>query len=195
MTVGQMKEMLRGTLNPKRYIHSLGVCDTAVRLARLYGADEEKAYLAGLLHDCAKCYDGEGQRAVCEKYGVHLTEDDILCPPVIHAPLGAAVARAEYGIEDEEILRAIALHTTGGRDMTVLDKIIYISDMTEPSRDYPGVEELRSAAENGLDRAMLLSLRRTLEFNLAKNKIIHPDTITAYNSVLKDHNFRSKIYF
>jgi len=184
MTIEQMKERLQGTLKPKRYIHSLGVCDTAVRLAKLYGADEEKAYLAGLLHDCAKCFDNETQTEMCRKYGVELTEDDILCPPVIHAPLGAAVARAEYGIEDKEILRAIALHTTGGKDMTALDKIIYISDMIEPSREYPGVEELRRAAENGLDSAILLSLRRTLEFNLAKNKIIHPDTITAWNSLI-----------
>ena len=184
MTDKEMKARLKSILKPKRYVHSLGVCDTAVKMAKLFGVDKEKAYLAGLLHDCAKCFDNQKQTELCAQYGIELSEITIKCPAVIHAPLGAAVARAEYGIEDEDILRAISLHTTGGCDMTKLDKIIYIADMIEPSRDYKGVDELRREAKKDLDNAMFMALQSTLKFNLKKGSLIHPDTIDAWNDLL-----------
>lgn len=181
-----MKEKLKKVLRESRYRHSIGVCETAVELARLYGADEEKAYIAGLLHDCAKCFDNETQIAMCKEYGIELDKITLACPAVIHAPLGAAVARSEYGIEDEEILRAIRLHTTGGTKMTGLDKIIYIADMIEPTREYNGVDELREIAFKDLDEAMLSALQSTLKFNIQKGTVIHPDTLSAWNSLLSD---------
>ncbi|MDO5397276.1 MAG: bis(5'-nucleosyl)-tetraphosphatase (symmetrical) YqeK [bacterium] len=184
MTEKEMKEKLKSVLKPKRYIHSLGVCDTAVKLAKQFGVDKEKAYLAGLLHDCAKCFEHEKQLELCKEYGIELSGITLECPAVIHAPLGAAVARAEYGIDDEEILQSIALHTTGGCNMTKLDKIIYIADMIEPSRDYKGVDGLRKEAGKDLDSAMLTALQSTLKFNIKKGSIIHPDTIDAWNDLL-----------
>ena len=179
-----MKDKLKKSLKESRYLHSIGVCETAVKMARLYGADEEKAYIAGLLHDCAKCFDNEVQIKMCKEYGIVLDEITLACPAVIHAPLGAAVARAEYGIEDEEILSAIRLHTTGGTDMTVLDKIIYIADMIEPTRAYNGVDELRGIAFKNLNEAMFKALQSTLRFNIQKGTAIHPDTLSAWNSLL-----------
>lgn len=179
-----MKNKLKSVLKESRYLHSIGVCETAVKMARLYGVDEEKAYIAGLLHDCAKCFSNEEQIKMCRDYGIELDEITLACPAVIHAPLGAAVARAEYGIEDEEILRSIRLHTTGGKNMTRLDKIIYIADMIEPTRDYSGVDELREIAFKNLDEAMKKSLQSTLRFNIQKGTVIHPDTLSAWNSLL-----------
>lgn len=184
MTENEMKEKLKAILKPKRYIHSIGVCDTALKLAELFDVDTKKAYIAGLLHDCAKCFDNEKQIELCNEYGIKLSRITLECPAVIHAPLGAAVAKAEYGINDEEILHAIAFHTTGGCNMTRLDKIIYIADMIEPSRDYPGVDALRKEAEKDLDSAMLMALKSTLEFNIKKGSIVHPDTIDAWNDLL-----------
>ena len=184
MTENEMKEKLKAALKPKRYIHSMGVCDTAHRMAARFGVDTKKAYLAGLLHDCAKCFENEKQIGLCKEYGIELSRITLECPAVIHAPLGAAIAKAEYGINDKEILQAILFHTTGGWNMTKLDKIIYIADMIEPSRDYPGVEDLRKEAEKDLDNAMLMALKSTLEFNIKKGNIVHPDTINAWNDLL-----------
>ena len=179
-----MKNKLKSALPEKRYLHSIGVCETAVKMAKCYGADENKAYIAGRLHDCAKGLKNEEQIKMCNEYGIVLDEITRACLPVIHAPLGAEVAKAEYGIEDEEILRAIRLHTTGAPEMTILDKIIYIADMIEPTRSYNGVEELREAAFKNLDEAMLKALQFTLRFNIQKGTVIHPDTLSAWNSLL-----------
>lgn len=184
MTEKEIKERLKAALKPKRYQHSMGVCSEAVKMAKLFGVDRDKARVAALLHDCAKCIEGKEQIKLCKKYGIELDEITLSCPAVIHAPLGAAIAKAQYEIEDEDILHAISLHTTGGKDMTDLDKIIYIADMTEPSRDYKGVDQLRATAHKDLDEAMFEALQSTLKFNLKKGTVIHPDTIAAWNSLL-----------
>ncbi len=184
--VNRMKDKLKKTLSEKRYKHSLGVCDEAVKLAKLYGADEEKAYLAGLLHDCAKGYDADKQIELCTKYGVELDEITLSCKAVIHAPLGAAVAKDKYGIDDKEILEAIRCHTVAKANMSLLDKIIYIADMIEPMRDFPGVDKLRKAAYEDIDKAFIIGLKQSIVFNAEKNKIIHPDTISAWNYMLGD---------
>lgn len=184
MTEKEMLAKLKKALKPKRYVHSLGVSSTAVKLAEKFNVDTDKARIAGMLHDCAKCIDSDEQIKLCEKYNIPLSDITLECPAVIHAPLGAAVAKAEYGIEDCEILRSIALHTTGGKNMSKLDKIIYIADMIEPSRDYKGVDDLRKIAMSNLDEAMLEALQSTLKFNIKKESLVHPDTIDAWNDLL-----------
>lgn len=181
-----MKDKLKRTLSEKRYKHSLGVCDEAVKLAKLYGADTEKAYMAGLLHDCAKGYDTNKQIELCAEYGIALDKITLSCKAVIHAPLGAAVAKDEYGIDDEEILEAIRCHTVAKENMSLLDKIIYIADMIEPMRDFDGVDKLRKAAYKNIDEAFIMGLKQSIVFNAEKNKIIHPDTISAWNYMLTD---------
>ena len=184
--VSRMKDKLKKTLSEKRYKHSLGVCDEAVKLAELYGTDEEKAYSAGLLHDCAKGYYTDKQIELCGKYGITLDKITLSCKAVIHAPLGAAVAKDEYGINDEEILEAIRCHTVAKENMSLLDKIIYIADMIEPMRDFHGVDKLRKAAYEDIDKAFIMGLKQSIVFNAEKNKIIHPDTISAWNYMLGD---------
>lgn len=186
MTEKEMLARLKKELKPKRYVHSLGVSNTALKLAERFGVDKDKARIAGLLHDCAKCINTDEQIEMCGKFNIPLSAITLECSAVIHAPLGAAVAKAEYGIEDEEILNAIALHTTGGSNMSKLDKIIYIADMIEPSREYKGVEDLRRIAMNDLDKAMLEALQSTLKFNIKKGSLLHPDTIDAWNDLLLD---------
>lgn len=180
-----MKSKLKAVLKPGRYQHSLGVCSEAVKLAELYGIDHDKAYFAGLLHDCAKGCNKEEQLGLCEKFGVELDEITLACPAVIHAPLGAEIARREFGIKDEEILDAIRYHTVARAGMTELDKIVYIADMIEPMRDYDGVDELRGLAYKDLNKAMLEALKQSIRFNLDKNAVIHPNTLEAWNDILK----------
>jgi predicted HD superfamily hydrolase involved in NAD metabolism len=181
MNTEQMLEKLKSELSEKRYIHSIGVCDEAVRMAKLFGADEEKAYLAGLLHDCAKYPSPIKEENKLIEYKPEIDPLTLICRPVLHAPLGAAVAEAEYGISDREILNAIRFHTTAREDMSLLEKIIYVADMTEPSRDFEGVATLRELSEIDIDKAFTEALRQSLIFNLKKKTIIHTDTLKAWN--------------
>lgn len=181
----EIRDKLRAALKKKRFEHSVGVCSEAVKLAARYGADEKKAYIAGLLHDCAKCLEPEEENAFMEKYGYEPDEMTRLCHPVLHAPLGAVVAQNEYGIDDGEILDAIRFHTVARRDMTLLDKIIYVADVIEPGRDYDGVRTLRRLAAQDIDEAYREAVRRALLHNIKKETIIHPNTLEAWNEICK----------
>lgn len=178
----EIKKCLRKKLSQGRYIHSLGVADEAKRLAVIYGADVGKAYLAGLLHDCAKEVDDPIKR--CGEFSVPL--DDVMKSNkgLIHGPLGAEVARREFGITDEEILGAIEFHTVGKPGMTLLEKIIYIADTTEKNRDFDGVSSLRKAVDSDLDKAILLSIERHLMILAKKRTTIHPNTILLWNDLI-----------
>lgn len=179
-----MKAELEKILPPKRFLHSIGVAEEAVKLAKLYGADADKAYTAGLLHDCAKGYSIDEQIRMCNDLGVSLDAASLKCVAVIHAPLGAEIAKQKYGISDVEILDAIRYHTVGAANMTTLIKIIYLADMIEPSRDFEGVEHIRALSLKNLDEAVLAALEKSIEFNLKKKTIIHPDTLTAWNYMI-----------
>ncbi len=175
---------LKAALPEKRFKHCKGVRDTAVMLAEKFGADAEKAYIAGIFHDCAKGMKISEQLEKCREYKLELDDITLSCPPVIHAPLGAETARREYGICDEEILNAIRRHTVGGHGMTLLDKIIYTADMIEPGRDFDGVDKLRRAAQNDINEVFFLCVRQSLLFNIKANKPIHPDTLVSYNECI-----------
>ena len=179
-----MKKKLKESLSPKRYKHVMGVCDEAVKLAKAYGADEDKAYIAALLHDCAKGFTEEEQFRLCSEYGVELDEISKKCPPVIHAPLGAEIARREYRIDDEEVLDAIRWHTVGRADMSLLEKIVYLADMIEPSRDFKGVNKIRKMAYKDIDEALLMSFGQGLKYNVKKGAILHPKSLEAWNYLL-----------
>lgn len=183
-TDSQIKEKLRTLLSPKRYIHTIGVSETAKKLARLYGEDEDKAYLAGLLHDCAKYMSIDEQLEKCNTLGVEIDLETRLCTPVIHAPLGAQMANREYDIDDEDILNAIRFHTVAREGMSRLEKIIYIADMIEPSREYDEVEDLRRISETNLDKAMLKCLSECIMFNIKKGKAVHSNSIKCYNELI-----------
>lgn len=185
MNKKEMQSKLRKALKKKRFEHSLGVRDEAARMAERFGADTEKAYIAGLLHDCAKCLKPEEEKDLITRYGYEPDEMTRLCHPVLHAPLGALIARHEYGVEDEEILDAIRYHTVARADMTLLDKIVYIADVTEPNRDYDGVELIRRLAAKNIDDAYREAVRQALTHNIKKETIIHPNTLDAWNEICR----------
>ena len=160
-----IREKLKASLKPGRYEHSLSVSFTCMALAMRYGYDLDKAELAGLLHDCAKCYDNNSIIAACRNSGMELTEGELQAPSIIHSRLGARMAEEKFGVNDPEILSAIACHTTGKPDMSLLDKILYIADYIEPRRykikDLPAI--LRLAFED-LDQALFQIMEGTLRY-------------------------------
>ena len=170
-----LADRLRAAIPARRYAHSLGVAESARRLAARFGADEDRAWLAGLLHDCAKGIPTDAQVAECDRRGVALDADARRCPAVAHGFLGAELARTEYGVTDPEVLGAIRLHTVGGAGMRLLEKIVWLADYVEPNRAFPGVDELRAAAAGpSLDAAMRLAVRRQMEVLAAKAAPAHP---------------------
>ena len=174
-----------GTLvDSKRLKHSLGVSRCAVELAGRYGADRKKAELAGLVHDCAKCLTcGESIR-LCEKHGFEPDSISKANRALLHAPLGAFLAEDVFGIQDREILDAIACHTTGKKGMTVFEKVICLADYIEESRQYPGVEDIRAYAFHDIDRALLTALELSIRNVMDRGKLLHPMTVEARNDLL-----------
>ena len=165
MTVEQMKEKLATMLTEHRYVHSLGVMETAVKLANLFGEDTEKARIAGLLHDCAKCIPNSKKLKLCEKHNIQMTELERRNPFLLHAKLGAFLAMHEYDIHDKEIISAILTHTTGKPEMSLLDKIVFVADYIEPGRDKAkNLPEIRRMAYIDLDRALYQILKDTLSY-------------------------------
>ena len=182
--IAKIDEALNTALGKKRYTHSVYVAHMAVDMAKVFGVDTNKAYIAGLIHDCAKAMSYDMMLNTAKKYGYTIDEITLQCSGIMHADIGALLARYEYGIEDNEILDAIRYHTVARCGMTKLDKIIYVADMAEPMRDFDGVELLRKLAETDLDEEYFLALIKSLKFNLDKKNIIHPNTLYAYNEVL-----------
>jgi predicted HD superfamily hydrolase involved in NAD metabolism len=177
---------LQNALNKQRYEHSLRVMETSVELAKYYGADEIKARLAGLVHDCAKNMKDEEIINIIEKYGYNIEGTYKRTPNLMHGLAGALIGKHIMGIEDEEIFNAICYHTTGKKAMTMLEKIIYIADYIEPMRNFPGVEELRKATYINIDEALLLSFDNTIKYVISRGQLLHLDTIEARNSILSD---------
>lgn len=160
-----IREALKVSLKPGRYEHSLSVSFTCMALAMRYGYDLDKAEMAGLLHDCAKCYDNDSIIEACRKKGVELTEGELQAPSIIHARLGAQMAKDKFGVEDPEILSAIACHTTGKPDMSLLDKILYIADYIEPRRyKIKELPSIRRLAFEDLDQALFQIMEGTLRY-------------------------------
>lgn len=178
----RIRKHLRKKLAPERYEHTLGVCYTAIALAMKYGVDLEKAELAGLLHDCAKRYTNEEIIEKCNKHGVELTEDELNAPAVIHAKLGAWMAENKYRITDPDVLSAIACHTTGKPEMSMLDKILYIADYIEPDRDRaPNLNIYRKLAFENLDSCLVAIIIGTLEYLEETGKPVDSMTRKAYD--------------
>ncbi len=178
------RAILREKLDEYRYVHSINVSETSAELARKYGADEKKAYEAGLLHDIMKNADKEETFALFEKYGEKLTELEKKSPKLWHAIAGSVYCKYELEIDDEDVISAIRYHTTGRAGMTELEKVLFTADFISADRNYNGVEEMREKAQISLDEAMTEGLRFTIDELCNALKPIHPDTIDAYNDIL-----------
>ena len=175
-------EKLRPTalsfLKHARIPHVLGTEQEAVRLALRYGADVDRARTAALLHDCTKRLEMDEQLALCAKYGIELDELEQQALKLLHAKTGAAVARDRFGVDDE-IYSAIFWHTTGHADMTLLEKVIYLADYIEPTRSFPGVDTLRAACYEDLDKGLLMGLEMTVEEMKERGNPVHSATLAA----------------
>ena len=178
----QLRPVALSYLKHKRIPHVLGTEQEAVRLAERYGADVEKARVAALLHDCTKRLSMEEQLALCHAYGIKLDELEQNALKLLHSKTGAAIARDVFDVDDE-IYHAIWYHTTGHAGMTLLEKIIYLADYIEPTRDFPGVDALREACYEDLNKGLLMGLEMTIEEMTNMGNPVHHATIAARDAL------------
>ena len=184
MKYEQLLEEMKERMPEKRWIHTKGVTLTAIKLAQKYGVDQEKAEIAGILHDCVKYAEKEWLKEKIITEGM----DPLLLEfhhELWHAPVGSYVAEHEYDIKDQDTLNAIKYHTTGRVGMSDLEKIVYIADMIEPNRQYPGVDVLREVAEKDLNDAMLQCVQHSIAFLINKKQSIYPDSFHCYNDLVR----------
>lgn len=177
-------ELLRSLLGDYRYRHSLCVAEEAARLAKKYGADEEKAELAGLLHDIMKEADPQEQLRYIGRTGRAAQEMFSAARKLLHAPAGAGYIRRELGIRDRDVLAAVRYHTTGRAGMSLLEKVIFVADFTSADRSYHDVDVMRTYVEESLEKAMLYGVQSTITHLVSKGNPVHPDTISLYNELL-----------
>ena len=177
----KMQKKLKSELDYYRYEHTMGVMHTAACLAMRYDEDVERALIAGLLHDCAKCIPADEKIKMCKKNHIEISAAEKSNPGLLHAKLGAFLAKEKYGITDEGILRAITFHTTGCPEMTLLDKIIYIADYIEAGRKpLPNMEEVRKLAFCDLDACLYRILKDSLVYLESKGNVVDPMTEKTY---------------
>lgn len=186
--IPKLRKKLKSKLSDSRYEHSLSVSFTCICLAMRYGYPLDKAELAGLLHDCAKCYDDKEILKYCEKHNIPVSEMERKVPAVLHAKYGAWLAKKNYGIEDSEILNAIACHTTGKPNMQMLDKILYVADYIETRRYKAGnLLAMRKLAFENLDEALYQIMKGTLDYLTDRGGRIDPMTAEAFAYYEKNH--------
>ena len=185
MDYTEILKWLKDNLNEKRYIHTLGTADCAKELAKQFGLNEDKAYLAGLLHDCAKCFPNEELLDIIHKH-LDVEECEMLNYKTLHAPVSAYIAETEFGITDKEILSAIRWHTLGKLDMSDFEKIVFIADKIEPNtrdKEYSDKIRERLAQENGLNKALLKCYKETIKSLVKRDLKICLLTIEIYNKL------------
>lgn len=174
-------KQLESELNYGRFIHTLGVSDTACNLAMCYGEDLEKAEIAGLLHDCAKCLSLSKMLKICEKAGLELSPYERGSTSLLHSKAGSVLAREKYGVADEDIISAIRYHTTGRPGMSLLEKIIFVADYLEPGRDTAeDLPVVRKLAYENLDECVLTILRDSLTYLHGTGNPVDPMTQKTY---------------
>lgn len=183
----EYKEIIRPKLTDARYIHSLNVAESARELAHIYGCDEEKCAVAGILHDIMKDTPKEQQLKMLSDFGIILSTTEKVTPSLWHQISGAAYIERVLGIKDDDILGAVRYHTSGKAGMSTFEKIIFIADFISADRNYPGVDRMRAFAAESLDKAIVEGLAFTIKELAIKNRPIIADTIHAYNeAVLKN---------
>ena len=182
LSLSKLRPVALSYLKHKRIPHVLGTEQEAIRLAERYGADVGKARVGALLHDCTKKLDLAEQLALCNRYGIPLDDMERKTLKLLHAKTGAAIARDLFGVDDE-IYGAILWHTTGRAGMTLLEKILYLADYIEPSRDFPGVDKLRAVCYKDLDAGLLMGLEMTIGEMNALGSPVHRATIEARDAL------------
>lgn len=177
----ECRKLLKENISKKRYLHSIGVSNTSACLAMKYGADVYKAYLAGLLHDCAKGLDEKDLINTCLDAGISISDTERDNPELLHSKAGSVLAKGLYKIKDEEILGAIYYHTTGKPDMTLLEKIVFVADYIEPNRTgLPELDSLRESAFSDIDGAVCKMCELTLDHLRRSDSTIDKLTVDTY---------------
>jgi len=185
LTVDELKNRLQARLSAKRFQHSVNTAEVARKLALQYGADAEKAYLAGLLHDYAKGIPAAELWKIASSQGLVQDEIEKEIPDILHASVGAYLLAQELNIKDDELLQAVRYHTLGAMEMTLLDKIIYVADLIEPGRDFPELQKLYCLAFKDIDQALLMCMESTIKYCLESQRLIHPLSIKSRNHYLQ----------
>jgi predicted HD superfamily hydrolase involved in NAD metabolism len=176
------RHKLRGFLPRPRYRHCLRVAEEAAKMARRYGQDEQRASLAGLLHDVARDLSFDTLLNLAGRFGLTVGPEERANPIILHAPVGAELLRSEWGIEDEAVLKAVTLHTVAAPGMDEFCQMVYLADIIEPGRrEWPGLIALRELSYEHLGRAMLLSLRESFIYLQKSQTFIHPRALAAYD--------------
>lgn len=188
----ELRQQLKSVLTKFRYEHTLGVEFTSASLAMCHKADINKAKIAGLLHDCAKCIDDDEKLKECIKYHIEVTEYEKKSKSLLHAKLGAYYAKSKYNIDDAEIINAIKYHTTGRPNMSLIEKIVFVADYIEPSRNQaPNLEYIRYISFKDLDLTVYEILKDTLGYLKENNQLIDDSsnqTFNFYKQLLKSNN-------
>lgn len=185
MDYTEILSWLKNNLNEKRYIHTLGTAECAKELAEKFNLDSEKAYLAGLLHDCAKCFSNEKLLDIIHQH-LNVEECEMLNYKTLHAPVSAYIAEKEFNVTDKEILSAIRWHTLGKLDMTDFEKIVFIADKIEPNtRDKEYSDKIRALLDepNGINKALLKCYKETIKSLVKRDLKICILTIDIYNKL------------
>lgn len=188
--IAMYEKLLKERLSEYRYVHSLAVRDEAVRLAKRYGGDVEKACVAGLLHDIMKDEDKNTQLKYITDNGIIIDDVTKNSHKLWHAIAGAEYIKNELHIEDSDILNAVRYHTTARADMSLLETLIYLADYTSADREYDGVYDMRKSVDISIPEAMHTALQFTINDLANRDRAIHTDTLAAWNQlVLKHDNF------
>lgn len=194
LSIKEMQRKLAASLPPKRYKHSLGVYETALRLAKRYDVPTEPVAVAALLHDCGREVPTGELLTRAEALGLPIDEVEHCQPILLHAKLGVYYAKQKYGVDDPAILKAIELHSTGAPDMTPLDMIIYLADLVEPGRDFAEVGEMRALVKVDLEQAMMKAYAQTITYLLERELLIHPLCVQAYNQLAAKFRDRTRSF-
>lgn len=189
-TNAQFRAIIRQRLGDYRYHHSLCVAEEARRLAILYGADEAKAYTAGLLHDIMKETDRNTQLQMMQDFGILLDEVEQQVEKLWHAKVGAAFIEHILQVSDREILDAVRYHTTGRAGMGLLEKVLFVADFTSADRQYPDVDEVRRLSDISLEETMIYAIDYTIRDLLDRGQTVHADTFAAYNECILEKKQR-----
>lgn len=179
-----IRNEIKGLLKESRFKHCLGVENEALKLGIIYNLDLEKCRIAAIAHDCAKQFSDEELINRAKSYGYEIDEIQYNSPQLLHGLVGAEYLKREFDIIDDDIYNAVCYHTTGRKNMSVLEKVIYIADAIEEGRDYPGVKEIREVAISNIDEAIYMSCNSTISYVVKRNLLIHPLTIDLRNSLL-----------
>ena len=192
MSIAEYKKIIKSMMSENRYNHCVNVSKEAVKLAKRYGGDEEKAAVAGILHDITKEMPKEEQLQIMLDSGIILDDIQKKAPKLWHGISGSVYIKKHFGIEDEDILNEICYHTTGRAGMSLLEKIIFVADFTSEERTYKGVATMRKKSRKSLEDAMLYGFKFTFSDLSSRELAIHPDELACYNEIVLNNPMKGK---